>query len=234
MTQGITDIVQIETASGSLPAHRWLPEGGHGPGLVVFQEIFGVSAYIRDRAADLAALGYVVIAPEFYWRLDDAELEESGPDFLQRAMGIVSRLDWEAAVEDGRAAVQRLRTMPEVTGGIGLIGFCFGGGLAFNVAAGLEVGALVSYYGSALPNLLGLADRVSVPTLHHFGLDDTYIDRNMVETIRLAVQRPGVVFETYAGAGHAFDNPHPDFHHADASARAWDVTTAFLTEHVPA
>ncbi|GAA2102167.1 dienelactone hydrolase family protein [Microlunatus panaciterrae] len=197
---------------------------------MLLQEIFGVSVYIKQRAADLAALGYVVVAPEIYWRLDDSSIDESRPDFLEQAMAVVNRLDWDAAVADGRAALEQLRSMPDVSGGVGLIGFCFGGGLAFNIAAVSDPDVLVSYYGSALPSLLGLAGQVGTPSLHHFGLADAYLDRETVETIRDAVAGPNTVVETYPGAGHAFDNPHPAFHHREASALAWQSTAAFLTD----
>ncbi|MFY0407974.1 dienelactone hydrolase family protein [Solicola sp. PLA-1-18] len=225
--------VEIETPDGPMPAYRWLPPSGTGPGLVLVQEIFGVSDYIRSRAADLAALGYVVLAPEIYWRLERTTVDESRDDVLQQAMGLVQQLDWDVAVQDGAAALDHLRADEAVTGGTGLLGFCFGGGLAFAVAAERDPDVLVSYYGSALPDLLHLAPQVTAPSLHHVGTSDAYLGPEVVERIRAAVERPGVRFETYEGADHAFDNPMPAFHHADASARAWATTAEFLAEHLP-
>lgn len=228
-----SELIQVSTDAGAMPAWRYLPEAGSGPGIVLFQEIFGVSDFIKQRAADLAALGYVVLAPEIYWRLDDAEIDESAPDFLEQAMAVVGRLDWPSAVADGVAAVTALRADEHVRDGVGVLGFCFGGGLAFNVAAVGDPDVLVSYYGSALPDLLDLADAVTAPSLHHFGEADAYIPPEVVERIRAAVARDGVRFETYPGAGHAFDNPHPAFFHAEASAAAWDNTVGFLAERLP-
>ncbi|WP_454778410.1 dienelactone hydrolase family protein [Georgenia muralis] len=225
--------VTIPTGDGDMPAHLWLPPSGTGPGLVVLQEIFGVSDYIRSRSADLAALGYVVLAPEIYWRLDEAGLDESGDDFLERAMGLVARVDWPRAVADAVAALGALRGRAEVTAGTGVLGFCFGGGLAFEVAAHADPDALVAYYGSALPQLLDLAPAVRAPSLHHFGTEDAYIPMETVERIREAVAGPEVEFRLHEGAGHAFDNPHPMFHHAAASAEAWAQTTDFLARRLP-
>lgn len=225
--------VDVPTSDGPMPAHLWEPKDGHanGAGVVVCQEIFGVSDYIRDRCADLAALGYTVLAPEIYWRLDDTEIDESADDFLERAMGIAGRLDWDLAVADGRAALAHLRGHLGVDR-VGLLGFCFGGGLAFAVAAEDEPDVLVSYYGSSIPQQLDLAPRVTAPSLHHFGLADTFIDQETVGRVREAVAGPSTRFETYEGAGHAFDNPHPVFFHAAASEAAWQTTTAFLQEHL--
>ncbi len=225
------ETVTVQTADGPMPAQLWRPVGGSGPGVVVVQEIFGVSDYIRSRAADLAALGYVVLAPEVYWRLPDATIEEDG-DVLGQAMGLVQQVDWPTAVADVALAVEHLRGMLEVEGGVGLLGFCFGGGLAFNVAAVEPVDVLVSYYGSALGDLLGLADRVTTPSLHHFGDEDAYVPTATQDAIRRAVTAHGARFESYPGAGHAFDNPAPMFHHPDAAAAAWPSTVRFLAEHL--
>ncbi len=149
-----------------MPVHEWGSTDADVPGLLLLQEIFGVSGYIRQRAADLAALGYYVIAPEIYWRLDDTSLDESDPQVMQRAMSIAGRLDWDQAVKDAVAALDYLRERGKPTG---IVGFCFGGGLAFNVAAESSPDVVVSYYGSALPRLLDLAPNVNAACLHHFG-----------------------------------------------------------------
>ncbi|WP_230977526.1 dienelactone hydrolase family protein [Georgenia yuyongxinii] len=223
----------ITTADGEMPAHLWLPPSGHGPGVLVLQEIFGVSDYIQRRCADLAALGYVVLAPEIYWRIGTLRVDESREDFLEQALALVQRVDWDAALADSVTALATLRARPEVAGGVGVAGFCFGGGLAFHVAAAAEPDVLVSYYGSALPRLLDLAPRVTAPSLHHFGTDDAYIPMHQVEAIRDAVAGPEVEFHLHPGAGHAFDNPHPVFHHPQAATSAWATTTRFLADHLP-
>ncbi len=102
-------VVRVPTAAGDMPAHRWIPDAGSGPGLVLLQEIFGVSPFIRSRAADLAELGYVALAPEIYWRLEDSDVDESLPDALPRALSIRMRVDWDAAVSDSQAALAFLR-----------------------------------------------------------------------------------------------------------------------------
>jgi carboxymethylenebutenolidase len=233
VTQQIAEQITIDTDDGPMPAHLWLPPAGTGPALVLVQEIFGVSSYIRDRGRDLAALGYVVCAPEIYWRLADAEIDESDPEVLGRAISLVGQVDWPEAVKDVRAALRHLRGLSEVTGGIGLIGFCFGGGLAFNVAAVDHVDVLVSYYGSALGDLTDLAADVDAPSLHHFGTADAFIPAETIERVRAAVTAHGAQFETYEGANHAFDNPSPAFHHPQASAAAWQATVRFLNQHLP-
>lgn len=239
---------EIRTADGPVPGLLWLPEPTEDelvPGLVVLQEIFGLSDYVRQRCADLADLGYTVLAPQIYARLDPPveAVPEEGVDpeaMLAEGLALMQQVDWDQAVRDGLAARDELVTMDGVDDTrVGLVGFCFGGGLAFHVAASaaqaqVPVAALVSFYGSALPGLLALADRVTCPSLHVFGTADAYLPLDQVEVIRDAVTDGGtreqVRVELHEGAGHAFDNPHPMFHHAEASAAAWAQTQAFLAE----
>ena len=218
-----------------MPAHLWRPESGSGPGLLLLQEIFGVSGYIQRRGADLADAGYVVLAPELYWRLDAGALDESAPGVIEEAMGRAQQLDWDTTVRDAVAGLRHLRGLEDVTGGTGVIGFCLGGGLGFNVAAVEEPDTLVSYYGSSIPDLLDLAPQVTAPSLHHFGLSDDYIDRATVDRIYETVTAgpAAVQFETYDGANHAFDNSDFPLHDPQASALAWGRTLAFLARELP-
>ncbi len=228
----MSEQIQIDRPDGSLPIHRWLPEAGSGPGILLVQEIFGVSDYIKQRAADLAAAGYVVYAPELYFRLGDLTFDETSPDYIGQGIAASQRLDWAQTVADTSAALDALRSAPEMTGGVALFGFCFGGGMAFNVAAQNLPDALVSYYGSALPNLLDLAPSVDCPQLHHFGSADAFFPMETVDRIRDAVlaDRDDVTFAVHAGANHAFDNPYPALFHAHASRVAWTMTLGWLAD----
>jgi carboxymethylenebutenolidase len=92
---------------------------------------------------------------------------------------------------------------------------------------------LVSYYGSGIGDLLHLAPRVTAPSLHHFGLADSYVDPAKREQIRRAVAGPDVIFETYEGADHAFDNPDFALYDEEASRLAWQRTVEFLGFRLP-
>jgi carboxymethylenebutenolidase len=240
----MSERVSITTPDGDMPAHVWRPEAGQGPGILLIQEIFGISRYIERRAQDLADLGYVVVAPELFWRLGVSRVDE-GPDSIEKAFGLLHRLDWASAVQDAERTLDALAELPEVSGGVGIVGFCLGGGLGFNVAAGRSPDVLVSYYGSGLPELLGLAPpepgvpvldpaSVTAASLHHFGLADSFLSRPTVEKIRDTLNAfDQVDFETYEGADHAFDNDDFHLYDADASALAWKRTAEFLRTRLP-
>lgn len=241
--------VSVPTPDGAMPALLWEPPATAGggengaagapsrPALVVLQEIFGLSDYVQARGADLAGLGYLVLAPSLYWRLPEVTIDEQAPDFVEQALATMQRLDWDSAVADARTALGHARSLPGADGTAGIVGFCFGGGLGFAAAAGADPAVLVSYYGSALPRLTELAPQVRCPSLHHFGTADDYLPMPEVERITEAVTADGtradVEVHLHEGAGHAFDNPHPGFHHPQASARAWAQTQEFLDRYLP-
>jgi carboxymethylenebutenolidase len=225
MLTPMSEHIDVPTPDGTLPAGLWRPASGSGPGLLLLQEIFGVSRYIRQ---------YVVLVPELFHRAGVTEVP-NGPDMLTEAMEVTGRTDWDTAVSDAVASLRHLRTLDGVTGGVGVVGFCYGGGLGYAVVAQEPADALVAYYGSALPHLVGSVPSVSTPSLHHFGEDDSYIPMDQVARIRESVGSGGgpVEFHTYPGADHAFDNPDFVNHDAEAAERAWAVTTDYLARALP-
>jgi carboxymethylenebutenolidase len=229
-----TRTVAVPLDSGEMDLHVWLPPSGAGPGLVLIQEIFGVGDYIRAVAERLAAAGYVVGAPDVFWRFAPgwaAGHDEAG---LTASLSQVGNLDPEAAVADCAAALEVLGGQAEVRGTPGVIGFCLGGTLAFGVAAAASPSVCVSYYGSGVPSMLGLIDQVTCPTLFHFGSDDAYIPGDGVEALSAAIAgRPNFTLNVEQ-AGHAFDNHESAmFWNETAAAAAWAKTMAVLGDHLP-
>jgi carboxymethylenebutenolidase len=217
---------------GQMPAFVATPSSGSGPGIVVLQEIFGVTDYIKQRARDLASLGYTAVVPQLYWRLgSNIEVPENTQEGLQQAFGFMQRMDEAQAVDDAVAALEHVRAK---TGKAGVLGFCMGGRLAYKTAAADDPDVVVSYYGSGIANQLQDAERITAPTIFHFGHDDPYLPLEEAERIQQAFAgRSDAEVHIHPGAGHAFDNPSPMFHHAQASRDAWPQTAAFLQRHLP-
>jgi carboxymethylenebutenolidase len=233
----IADSTEFVTTSdgGRMPAFVARPPSGHGSGIVVLQEIFGVTDYLKRRARDLAALGYVALVPQLYWRLEpNVELPEDTPEGLQQAFGYLQRLDQAQAVQDAAAALDHLRAQPESGEKAGVLGFCMGGRLAYMVGAAADPDVVVSYYGSGIASQLDTAQRITAPIIFHFGDNDSYLPVAEADQIRAAfASHKDAEVHMHQGAGHAFDNPSPMFHHAAASAEAWPQTVAFLKRQLP-
>jgi carboxymethylenebutenolidase len=226
---------KVSADGGAFDLHVWVPQAGHGPGLLLIQEIFGVGPYIRSVATRLADLGYVVAAPDVFWRQQpnwEADHDEAG---LGASFGLVQQLDFPKAVDDCKLALAWLEGMAETDGSAGAIGFCLGGSLSWAVAIAGGPAAVVSYYGSGVADQVDQLDAIDCPVLLHFGGDDSFIPSEQVDRIATAVaDRPDIELVVQDGAGHAFDNHEaPMFHDADAAERAWAVTVDFLDRHLP-
>jgi carboxymethylenebutenolidase len=220
--------------AGSMPLHVWIPAGGSGPGILVIQEIFGVGPYIRSVAERLMNAGYVVGAPEVFWRF--APGWEAGHDQagLEASIAKVGQLDAATAALDCSKALATLGELDEVEGRPAVIGFCLGGTLAWAVAAGNDPAACVSYYGSGVPDMLDEIDNVTCPTLLHFGDADAYIPNERVEALAAAISGHDRFTLNVESAGHAFDNHESEmFYDERAAVSAWSKTMTFLSEHLP-
>jgi carboxymethylenebutenolidase len=227
----------IETVSldgGEMAMHVWVPDAGRGPAILLLQEIWGVGPYIRAVAERLAAAGYVVGAPDVFWRFApgwDAAHDEAG---LAASLELIGQLDFPTAIADCTAALARLAELDAVEGSPGVLGFCLGGTLAFGVAIADGPRVCVSYYGSGVPGMLDQLDAVDCPTLFHFGNDDPYIPAEGIDALGAAIAtRPNLVLNVEA-AGHAFDNHEAAMFYVESAAgAAWSKTMAFLAEHLP-
>jgi carboxymethylenebutenolidase len=225
----------ITVADGSFDAHVVLPEGGTGPGLLLIQEIFGVGAYIKAVAQRLADLGYVVVAPDVFWRFKPGHAADHDEAGLAESFAAMEQLDFPQAVQDLLAALSHLDDLPETVGGVGVIGFCLGGALGYEVAVAGEPACVISYYGSGIADRLDAADQIACPILFHYGDSDPFIPNEQSEAVaaKFASNDTATVL-VKAGAGHAFDNHEAaQFHNPTAAAAAWDETVAFLRQHLP-
>jgi len=218
-------------------AYCAVPERGSGPGVLLFQEIFGINDNIRALAERLAGAGYVTLAPDMFWRVE-RRFERKDESGMADAFAIVQKFDFATSVGDIRAAHAHLLAMPECTGKIGAIGYCLGGGLAFAAATMSRVNgrgpdAAVCYYGSAINDMLDHVAGLECPSMYHYGSLDAFITSEKVDQVEAALRGcPDVEFHRYA-AGHAFSNwDAPSMYNEAAADEAWTRTLDFFARHL--
>ena len=209
-----------------------LPPGGRGPGIVLWQEIFGVNEHIQAVAEQFALAGFVVLAPDAFWRqAPRVQLGYTGAD-RDRAMVLMQGYAAADALADIAAAVPALRARPELNGRVGTIGYCMGGRLAFLTAATTQVDAAVAYYGGGIHGQLDRVAGIGCPVQFHYAEHDDHIPPAAVEQVRQAMAAAGKSAEVhvYPGAMHGFNCWARASHHAPSAALALGRSLSFLAQ----
>ncbi len=222
----------IEIAPG-FAGYLALPPSGQGPGLLLWQEIFGVNEHIRAVAEQYALDGFVVLAPDAFWR--QAPRVELGYDGAERQRAIALMQGYAAAdaLADIAGSAAALRARPEVAGRkIGSFGYCMGGRLVYLTAATAGVDAAVAFYGGGIHNQLERAAAIACPVQFHYAEHDDNIPLDAVERVRGAMAGKAAELHSYPGAHHGFNCWARGSYHAPSAALAHGRSLVFLTSHL--
>jgi len=221
----MSEHVMLTTSDGhELSAYVARPEVEPIGGLAVVQEIFGVNAHIRSVADGYARDGFLAVAPALFDRIErGVELGYQGAD-RQKAVSFIPKLDIEKSLADVAAAVRFAER--ESGGKVGVVGYCYGGTIAWLAATRLHVPA-VGYYGGRISKYA--SEELSAPVMLHFGRQDAHIPAEEVETIHAA--HPEVEIFWY-DAGHGFNRDVDANYNKDAAVVARERSVAFLKEHL--
>jgi carboxymethylenebutenolidase len=225
-----TETISLTAADGFVfPAYVAHPDGTPRGGIVVLQEIFGVNAHIRAVADSYAAQGYLAIAPSTFHRVQaGVELGYTPEDVAAGAKfkAAVEGLPAPGALQDVQAAVHAAAE----AGPVGVVGYCWGGLLAWRAACLLSgIRAAVPYYGGGMTMPAEVARQPQCPVLAHFGEQDHAIPLEGVQAFRAA--HAAVQVEIYP-AQHGFNCDHRAAFNADAAALARERTLAFFARHL--
>lgn len=201
------------------------PDGPPKGGIVVIQEIYGVTPHIRSVADRLADAGYTAVAPAFFDHLESGVELPYDRAGTNRGKALVQELGMQLPLEDVGSAAAAIAS----AGTIGTVGFCWGGTVALLAAQHLGMPS-VSYYGAR--NGAYLDEPLQAPAMFHFGEKDASIPPQVVAEHREKL--PDMDVFTYPEAGHAFNRDvEGDRHYHEASAtRAWQRTLDFFAQRL--
>jgi carboxymethylenebutenolidase len=220
---------EVEFPANGSTAKGYLAEPeGEGPGVVVLQEWWGVDDHIRDVVDRFAADGFVALAPDLF----HGETTEEPDEAQQKMMA----MNMDEAVKEMRGAVQFVAQHEKTNGGVGVVGFCLGGGLAAHAsAASPDIGATVIFY-YVMPHGKPDFSKINGPVLGHFGTGDDFISVADAKALEEEIRSAGndVEFEFYEGAGHAFfaDHDRLGTHDPEHARNAWQRTIDFFKRHL--
>ncbi|MEJ5254239.1 MAG: dienelactone hydrolase family protein [Acidimicrobiales bacterium] len=215
------------TCSGYLA----IPDGGSGPGVIVIQEWWGLVPHIKDVCDRFAAEGFVALAPDLYHGRQTTEPDEAGK--------LMMTLNLEQAGKDLSGAVDHLLSLDAVTSeGVGVIGFCMGGGLALLLGTMRPdaVVAIAPFYG-VIPWEAAAPDwsKLNAKVRGHFAELDAFFPPEKVRALEQELVALGkdVELVVHPGVDHAFFNDtRPEVHHPETAEKAWRDTVAFFRETI--
>ena len=222
----MNEYVDLTAADGhQLSAYVAHPESEPVAGLVVVQEVFGINRHIRSVADSYARDGFLAVAPALFDRFEPGvELDYEGAD-RERAMTYARMLDPQKALADIEAAMNFARS---ATGKqVGVIGYCFGGLMAWVAAARLNPAAAVGYYAGRIGDYA--AESPTAPVMLHFGKQDMHIPAADVEKVHAA--HPEVEIHWY-DAGHGFNCDARTSYNPAAAQQARARSLSFLKQHL--
>lgn len=192
-------------------------------GLVIVQEIFGVNSHVRAVTDGYAADGYLAIAPALFDRVKPGVELGYSADEVAEGRALRAKVPWKAALSDVAAAM----TFAAAAGKVGVIGYCWGGSVAWLAATRLKPAAAVCYYGG---NIYEFRDeQPNCPVMFHFGEQDAGIPLDQVKAIGAA--HPEQELFTYP-AGHGFNCDLRGSYHAGSAKAARERTLAFLARTI--
>jgi carboxymethylenebutenolidase len=219
-----TSDVEFDVAGASVKAHLAKPAGGSSRGIVVIHENRGLTPYLRDVANGLASSGYIAVAPDLLSR-------EGGTDAVENIPVTLQEIPRDRHVTDALAAIRYLQAQGATS--VGIIGFCFGGGVVWRVVTSSpDVAAAVPFYG-ANPPMEGVPN-ISAAVYAVYGEQDERINAGIPE-ITDALKAAGTTFDmkVYAGANHAFHNhTNEERYHEEAATAAWADALSWFDGHL--
>jgi carboxymethylenebutenolidase len=221
-----TEYIKYPGATGDVRAYFVKPKGdGKLPGVVVIPEIYGLVPHVEDVTRRLALEGFVAMAPDPLTPLGGT------PEDPDKARSLTQSLDNQSTIQNYVAAVKYLKTHPVSTGKIGAIGFCWGGGMANQLAVNSpDVLAVVPYYGPQ-PAFEDVPKIKASLLLHYAGVDER-INKG-IPVFEEALKKTSINYKIYMyeGAQHAFNNDaNPARYNKEAAQLAWQRTVSFLKE----
>ena len=217
--------IQLTAADGhKFSAYRAEPAGKPRGALIVIMEIFGVNSHIRAVTDDYAKEGYLAIAPAMFDRVHPGLDIGYTPEDIEVGRAALQKANLDDAMKDVTAALQDVKS----AGKVGIIGYCWGGTVAWKAASNVDgLACSIAYYGGGIPNLIG--EKPKVPVQFHWGETDQSIPLEKAKQVAEAHKDQEHYFYP---AGHGFNCDQRGSYNAEASKLAKSRSLEFLRKHI--
>ncbi len=230
---GTMEQVKTLTGDAEFPCYVAKPDGDASAAIIVIQEIFGVNKGIKAKCDHWASLGYLAIAPDLYWRINEAtDLDADVEAEFQTALDLMGKFNQDQGIRDIEAAIHFAQS--EIgSHKVGCVGYCLGGRLAFMTACRTDVRASVGYYGVGIDGLLGEKHAISHEIMLHIPTADGFVSSEAQSAMHAGLDdHPKVTLHHYEGLDHGFAAEFGARRNEIAASLADRRTEAFFEEHL--
>ena len=228
------DRITIEGRDGAFGAYIARPKTLPAPAVVVLHEVFGVNTDIRKHCDELAAQGFVAVAPDLFWRQEPGvDLSVTSEPDWQHGLRLYQAYDRDAGAKDVKDTATAVSKLPDCTGKVAVMGYCLGGLMTFLTAARYGVDAGVAYHGGDTEKYLGEVGSLNAPLLMHLAEEDEFISKSAQAEIKAALaKKPNATVYSYPGQRHAFSRNNGAHYNAAAATLANGRTSKFLHQQL--
>jgi carboxymethylenebutenolidase len=224
--------IKAADGAGEFSAYVYKPKAATAGVVVVIQEIFGVNDALRATCQEMAAMGFIAVAPDLFWRQEPGvNLTDKSEGEWKKAFALMNGFNQNKGIDDLKTTVEFARTMPGSNGKVGTIGFCLGGRLAVMMAARSDADVNVSYYGVGLDGLTSEFDNIDTPLVIHIAEKDEFSSPEVVDKVLDAVEETETVDAyVYPDVQHAFARVNGVHYDARAATIANGRTAEILAD----
>ena len=230
-----TESVTVTMRDGSkMGAYIAYPDKKPAGAIIAIMEIWGVNETMREHAKEFAEAGFVCLVPDLFYRQEaGVELSDRNPKDVEKAFELYYHFDYDQGVEDMVDVGEFMKTLPEVNGKVGAVGYCLGGKLCYLMCCRTDIDCAVAYYGTYIEHNIREVGNLHRPFILHMAMKDRWVQKEVNDLLeRKLSPNPRVTIHKYPGADHAFARHGGLTYSKPEADRALALSVDFFHKHL--
>ena len=229
-----TENIKVKLRDGTMGAYIAYPDKTPVGAVIAIMEIWGVNDTMRAHAKEFAEAGFVCLVPDLFYRQEaGVELSDRNPEDVEKAFELYYHFDYDQGVEDMVDVGEFMKTLPEVSGKVGAVGYCLGGKLCYLMCCRTDIDCAVAYYGTYIEHNIREVGNLHRPFILHMAMKDRWVQKEVNDLLeRKLSPNPLVAIHKFPGADHAFARHGGLTYSKPEADRALTLSIDFFHKHL--